>query len=98
MPWRAGSLVPRARPRLASSTARGYGTAHRALRKVVLREEPWCPGFPLGAHGAEKVRTTVMDHKLSQKMGGRTVRWNVQGLCAACNGAKAVRTEGARPR
>lgn len=98
MPWRAEPLVPRARPRLASSTQRGYGTAHRKMRKELLARSPWCVGFPRGVHGKERVRATVMDHRESLRRGGRTEWGNVDPMCARCNGRKAVVVEGARPR
>lgn len=81
-----------------SSSARGYGAEHRRLRRQVLREEPWCPGFPPGVHGTAHVPTTVMDHIVSMRRGGTTSRGNTRGLCASCNRRKAVEVEGARPR
>ncbi len=68
------------------------------MRKRVLREEPYCPGFPLGIHGDDLVPTEVADHVVSVRRGGGETRDNYRGLCRACNSRKAVAIEGARPR
>jgi 5-methylcytosine-specific restriction endonuclease McrA len=62
--------------------------AYRRLRAEVLADEPWCPGVPLGIHGAERVPTTQLDHVTPLAQGGAHTRSQVRGLCASCNGRK----------
>lgn len=73
-----------------------YGAGWRRLRARVLREEPVCVGFPIGVHGALRVRTTAVDHIVGISRGGTDARSNLRGLCRSCNSAKAVAVEGAR--
>jgi 5-methylcytosine-specific restriction enzyme A len=73
-----------------SSTGRGYGAEHRALRRRVLGEEPIC--------GACRFRlSTISDHIVPLSRGGLTVRENLQGLCRECSASKTGR-EGAAVR
>jgi 5-methylcytosine-specific restriction protein A len=70
----AGSAV-------VSSAGRGYGAQHRALRGLVLEEEPACR--------ACRVRpSTIADHVVPLSRGGQTVRENLQGLCRECSASK----------
>jgi 5-methylcytosine-specific restriction protein A len=74
----------------ASSAARGYGAAHRALRRQVLREEPICQACRFRL-------STTADHVVPLSRGGQTVRENLQGLCDKCSRAKTGREgQGAR--
>jgi len=83
------------RPKRPSAAARGYGKAHRQLRKFILARDPWCPGVPDGIHSNESVRTNVLDHIVSLRRGGSTTIENTRGLCHACNARKAILQEGA---
>lgn len=83
------------RPARPSAAARGYGKWHRQLRTFILKRDPWCVGVPEGIHGNERVRTTVMDHFVSLRMGGATTPENTRGVCRACNGRKSLLVEGA---
>lgn len=66
-----------------------YGREHRAMRGVVLLEEPICIGYPVGIHdGEQPVPTTQLDHKTPLSAGGTTTRENTRGLCASCNARK----------
>ncbi len=67
-----------------------YGRGHQLLRERVLAQEQWCPGYPVGIHDGAPVRTTQLDHKIPLARGGHTTRENVGGLCAGCNGRKAL--------
>ena len=68
---------------------RGYGYAHRKLRKQVLSEEPNCRSCGDPAN--------VLDHIKPMFLGGETVRENGQGLCTPCSRSKSGR-EGAWAR
>lgn len=70
------------------ATVSAYGRDHRALREVVLLEEPFCIGYPIGIHDGAPVRTTQMDHKKPLVAGGTTTRANAGGLCGSCNARK----------
>jgi 5-methylcytosine-specific restriction enzyme A len=73
-----------------SAAGRGYGAAHRALRRQVLREEPVCRACRFRL-------STIADHIVPLSRGGLTVRENLQGLCGECSGSKTGR-EGAAAR
>jgi hypothetical protein len=69
-------------------------------RTVVLRQEPWCPGYPAGIHGTKRVRTTTADHRIPVVEGGTHDRANLRGLCGPCNsrkGADEARSRGEAP-
>lgn len=74
-----------------------YGTRiwRNYWRPVVLSQEPWCVGVPLGFHKGQHVRTDQVDHITPLSAGGLTVRDNLRGLCASCNHRKSLE-EGAR--
>lgn len=65
-------------------------------RPLVLSQEPFCPGYPLGYHKGAVVRTDSVDHIVPVSTGGLTVRTNLRGLCSKCNSRKAMSEEGAR--
>ncbi len=71
-------------------TSAAYGPEHRRLRRIVLHEEPWCVGYPIGIHDGAPVRTTQLDHKTPLSAGGPTVRGNARGMCAPCNQRKSL--------
>lgn len=85
--------APRQRTRASGSSAHnGYGYAWRKIAKRVLLEEPWCPGYPRGAHGARLVPTTSVDHIVPKIAGGTDDRANLRGVCGSCNSRKSGRT------
>ena len=69
-----------------SPESRGYGTRHRKLRLIVLREEPIC-------RVCGKEPATDMDHIDGDV--NNVARSNLQGLCKLCHGRKTVREQGA---
>jgi hypothetical protein len=75
-----------------------YNTAvwRRGWRPLVLAQEPLCPGYPTGWHGSERVRTTEVDHVISVRSGGPTVRSNLRALCGLCHRKKTQAEDGAR--
>ena len=72
-----------------SSTERGYGTRHRKIRAVVMREEPLC---------RECLKTgwvtpsSEMDHIDGDAW--NTERSNLQMLCKKCHSVKTVKENG----
>ena len=66
--------------RRGSAASRGYGAAHRRLRVVQLRREPWCRDC-----GA---RATVADHIVPRSLGGADDLTNLQSLCTSCHNRK----------
>jgi 5-methylcytosine-specific restriction endonuclease McrA len=75
--------------RLASSTARGYGSGWQRLRLRILARDPYCtePGCT--------APSTTVDHIVSRRMGGTDDEHNLRGVCASCNARKSVYVEGA---
>lgn len=63
---------------------RGYDHRHEFLRRRVLREEIWCRACRLR-------RAVISDHIVPLSQGGKTVRSNLQGLCARCSNTKSGR-------
>ena len=72
-----------------SSTERGYGARHRAIREIVRREEPLC---------RECLKTGLltpsneMDHIDGDAW--NTTRDNLEMLCASCHSRKTIREQG----
>jgi 5-methylcytosine-specific restriction enzyme A len=66
-----------------SAAERGYGTAWRRQRRVVLQEEPFCRNCGDTA--------THVDHIVPKAHGGKTVRANLQPLCTRCHRSKTGR-------
>lgn len=103
-----GSRVSR-EPRIAASPYSGDWRSKKRPR--VLREEPWCKGWPQGIHdcpscGARfdvacphrgRVRTTSVDHRTPLIEGGSDDRENLGALCGPCNSRKGA-DEGRRRR
>jgi 5-methylcytosine-specific restriction enzyme A len=73
---------------------RGYGTAHKRLRRELFREEPNCREC---AKQGRTVKATHADHIVPLCLGGPTVRENYQPLCEPHSRAKSAR-EGAHYR
>lgn len=71
-----------------SAAAQGYGRAWRALRVMVLRDQPMC------AHCLRAPATDV-DHIVAKAKGGDDSRANLVGLCKSCHSRKTVREDGA---
>lgn len=82
-----------ATPYRGSSTQQGYGSDWARLSAQVLREEPWCPGYPIGQHAGASVRTTVVDHIKARRAGGTDDRANLRGYCRACHSRKTVQED-----
>ncbi len=79
-----------------SRQQRGYGSAHDAIRKQVLIEEPYCREcIRIGV--VPPARTVIADHIRAQAEGGTADRQNYQGLCVAHSKAKTSK-EAARGR
>lgn len=96
MPSKPPSLKPaKARPNHGgrwdhgqSSTARGYGRAHRLMRRQVLIEEPLCRECERQGRVSA---TVIADHIIPKAEGGSDERTNYQGLCGPCSAAKTAR-------
>lgn len=73
--------------RRGSSAKRGYGAAHRAMRKRVLREEPIC-------RICRRRPSSIADHIVPREAGGSDERENYQGACKPCHDAKTRREDG----
>lgn len=65
-------------------------------RPLVLAQEPFCPGYPLGYHKGRLVRTDSVDHITALRAGGPTVRANLRGLCHQCHSKKTADEDGGR--
>ncbi|WCB45049.1 HNH endonuclease [Nitratidesulfovibrio vulgaris] len=74
-----------------NAASRGYGSAWRALRAQVLREEPLCRAC--AAQGRITAATDV-DHIVSRAQGGTDDRANLQPLCHACHSRKTAQQDG----
>lgn len=70
-----------------SPEARGYGRAHRQMRKLVLVEEPLCR---LCLADGVSTPSTIADHIIPKADGGGSDRGNYQGLCKACHDRKTI--------
>lgn len=64
--------------------ARGYGSEHDRLRRIVLGEEPVC-------RLCGETEALTLDHIIPLSQGGQTVRENLRTLCKACQQRKAGR-------
>jgi 5-methylcytosine-specific restriction enzyme A len=78
-------------PQRGTAAERGYDASWRALRLVVLAEEPLCRACE--AEGRVEA-ATVVDHVVPLRAGGTHQRANLQPLCAACHGVKTAREDG----
>jgi len=58
---------------------RGYGTAHKRMRKRLLAEEPYCQQCQ--EEGRGNVPAVFADHIIPRCMGGDDSRSNYQALC-----------------
>lgn len=65
-------------------------------RPLVLMQEPYCVGYPAGYHDGTQVRSTEVDHIMSVRTGGPTVRSNLRGLCHQCHSKKTADMDGGR--
>lgn len=72
-----------------SSTERGYGTRHQAIREVVRREEPLCREC---IKTGQITPSNEMDHIDGNAL--NTERSNLQMLCKACHSRKTIREQG----
>jgi len=79
-----------------SRQQRGYGSAHDAIRKQVLIEEPYCRQC-IRDGLAPPSRSAIADHMHPQAEGGTGKRDNYQGLCLEHSKAKTS-AEAARGR
>jgi 5-methylcytosine-specific restriction endonuclease McrA len=73
-----------------SSSDQGYGAAWRRLRAQVLTEEPLCRGYQRQCSNP----STEVDHITPLRLGGATVRENLQALCLECHHAKTADQNG----
>lgn len=73
---------------------RGYGQAHRKIRKQLLAEEPFCREC---AKRGKQTKATHADHVIPLCLNGPTVRSNYQPLCLVHSRSKTGR-EGAMMR
>lgn len=90
----SGSRCPsHALPRRPGSRDPLYRTpAWRALRRIVLTEEPWCR--TCHAEG-RSTRATDVDHIVSTRRGGAPLdRTNLRGLCHRCHSSKTAKEDG----
>lgn len=71
-----------------SSHSRGYGARWRALRALVLREQPLCQEC---LRQARTAAATTVDHVTPKAHGGTDARDNLQALCHDCHKAKTAR-------
>lgn len=69
-----------------TAAARGYNNRWAAIRKVVLREEPFCRSC--SAPSAE------VDHIKPLSRGGDNSRGNLQALCKRCHSKKTDSEDG----
>ena len=72
-----------------TSTARGFGRAHQALRARVFAEEPTCRHCGADGHPSDHA-----DHIVPTRQGGPNTRENLQRLCHACHSRKTLREPG----
>jgi len=77
--------VSRQKEPRGSSTARGYGSNWRKLRKMILASNPMCV-----AEGCNEPATDV-DHIIPKAKGGRDEYDNLQGLCRSCHSKKTAK-------
>lgn len=63
---------------------RGYGKAHRLLRRALLIDKPAC------TNGCGRPATCA-DHIKPLSLGGETVAENMQALCEPCHRSKSGR-------
>ena len=77
--------------RRGSPAKRGYGTAWRRLRLVILKRDPYCT---IGTHCDGLAPSTEVDHITPKREGGSDAPSNLAGVCARCHGAKTAREIG----
>ncbi|MEE8473549.1 MAG: HNH endonuclease signature motif containing protein [Dehalococcoidia bacterium] len=69
-----------------TAASRGYGSRWQQIRKVVLREEPFCRSC--------SAPSTEVDHIKPMSKGGDNSRGNLQGLCKRCHSSKTGSVDG----
>ena len=76
-----------------TSNERGYGAAWRAMRAIVLWDEPCCR---LCLKAGVTRASEVVDHIVPKAAGGTDERSNLRGLCRECHYRKTGRDRFAR--
>ena len=72
-----------------SSTQRGYGARHQAIRELVRREEPLCREC---LKTGQITPSNEMDHIDGNAL--NTERSNLEMLCKSCHSRKTIREQG----
>ena len=83
-----------ARPKVLTTTQRGYGGRWQKLRRLILARDVWCQ--PCLANGDHRQADQV-DHIVPKTLGGTDAEKNLQAICEPCHRVKTAKEGGRQP-